>query len=182
MSHTQTIHEMYLAFQRGDIGSILHHLAESVEWEYGTMSTSVPWLQRRHGRDGAAAFFASLSGMDLHRFEPKEFLEGERVVVVLLDVEFTVKATGKRVAEEDEIHVWRFDSSGQIIRFRHGVDTHLHQLAWTDNRQGKSCLHSYCAVGARSTSASGAGRGSNFNVPHVFGRSCVITSFGADQK
>ena len=32
--------------------------------------------------------------------------------------------------EEDEIHVWRFDADGRVVRHRHWVDTHLHQLAW----------------------------------------------------
>jgi ketosteroid isomerase-like protein len=130
MSNVRTVQEMYAAFGRGDVPAILSRLADSVEWEYGPVSTTVPWLQRRHGRDGAAGFFASLAEIELHRFAPKEFLEGDGVVVVLIDVEFTVRATGKRVAEEDEIHVWRFDPDGRVVRYRHGVDTHLHQLAW----------------------------------------------------
>jgi len=130
MSNVRTIQEIYAAFGRGDIPAILSRLAESVEWEYGPTSTNVPWLQRRRGRDGAAAFFASLAHFDMHAFRPKEFLEGDGVVVVLLDVDFTVRATGRRIVEEDEIHVWRFDAEGRVVRHRHGVDTHLHQLAW----------------------------------------------------
>jgi ketosteroid isomerase-like protein len=130
MSNVRTIQEIYAAFGRGDIPAILSRLSESVEWEYGPTSTDVPWLQRRRGRDGAAAFFASLAHFDMHAFRPKEFLEGDGVVVVLLDVDFTVRATGRRIVEEDEIHVWRFDAEGRVVRHRHGVDTHLHQLAW----------------------------------------------------
>ena len=26
--------------------------------------------------------------------------------------------------------VWRFDAEGRVVGHRHGVDTHLHQLAW----------------------------------------------------
>ena len=130
MSNLRTVQEMYEAYGRGDLPAILSKLSESVEWEYGPTSTDVPWLQRRHGRDGAAAFFASHSEMQMHVFSPKAFLETEGIVVVLIDVDFTVKATGKRVTEEDEIHVWRFDAEGKIVRFRHGVDTHLHQLAY----------------------------------------------------
>jgi ketosteroid isomerase-like protein len=121
---------MYEAFGRGDLPTILSKLSESVEWEYGAGPTNVPWLQRRQGRDGAAAFFASLDEMEIHTFAPKAFLETEGVVVVFLDVEFTVKATGKRVVEEDEIHVWRFNAEGKVSRFRHGVDTRQHQLAY----------------------------------------------------
>ena len=130
MSNLQTVREIYDAFGRGDVLAILSRLSESVEWEYGPASTNVPWLQRRRGRDGAAAFFASLAHFDMHAFRPKEFLEGDGVVVVLLDVDFTVRATGRRIVEEDEIHVWRFDGDGRVVRYRHGLDTHMHQLAW----------------------------------------------------
>jgi hypothetical protein len=70
-----------------------------------------------------------LDGMLLEKFAPKEFLEAKGVVVVLLDVAFTVKATGQRVEEHDEIHVWRFDSQGRVSQFKHGVDSHRHHLA-----------------------------------------------------
>src|SRR4029450_5369476 len=52
------------------------------------------------GETTAASFFARLAAIELHRFTPKEFLEGDDAVVVLLDVEFTVRATAKRCAEE----------------------------------------------------------------------------------
>ena len=130
MSNISTIQELYNAFRRGDIPMILSKLSDEIEWEYGVISTTVPWLQRGVGHEGASAFFASLEGMEIHTFVPKMFFEGDNIVVVLLDVEFTVKATGKRVFEEDEIHIWWFDAEGKVARFRHRVDTQLHQLAY----------------------------------------------------
>lgn len=129
MNNMQTIQEIYAAFGRGDVPAILARLAESVDWEYGAKHSEVPWLQRRQGRDGAAAFFASLGGMQIHSFTPKAFLDGGSFVVVLVDIEFTVVATGKRVVEEDEVHLWHFDEQGQVARFRHRVDTLQHALA-----------------------------------------------------
>jgi uncharacterized protein len=129
MSNLQTVREIYEAFGRGDVPAILQRLSPTVEWEYPETATGVPWLQRRERREAVAGFFQALADIQMHRFVPKEFLEGERVVVVLLDVEFTVKQTGKRVVEEDEIHVWRFDAEGLVSRFKHGVDSHKHQLA-----------------------------------------------------
>lgn len=92
--------------------------------------TEVPWLRPRKGREGVAEFFASLAAVEFHKFSPKEILESGDVVVSLIDVEFVVKATGKRVVEEDEVHIWRFDSKGQVARFRHQVDTLQHTLAF----------------------------------------------------
>ena len=129
MSNLQTVQAIYQAFGRGDVAAILDRLSPTVEWEYPEGSPSVPWLRRRTGREAVAGFFRDLGDVRLEKFVPKEFLEGPAVVVVLIDVELVVKATGRRVVEDDEIHVWRFDARGQVARFRHGIDTHRHHLA-----------------------------------------------------
>ncbi len=51
-------------------------------------------------------------------------------VVALFNVELTVKATGKRVVEEIQVHLWHFNPAGKVVRFRHRADTHQHQMAW----------------------------------------------------
>jgi ketosteroid isomerase-like protein len=129
MNNLQTTQQIYEAFGRGDVPAILEKLAETVDWEYGAGETDVPWLQRRRGRDGAAAFFASLGAIDIQRFELTNLLEGGPTVVGLVNIEFVVKATGKRVVEEDEAHIWHFDEQGRVVRFRHRVDTQKHALA-----------------------------------------------------
>lgn len=130
MSHTDIVRGIYEAFARGDIAAILAPLADDVEWEYGVSSTDVPWLQPRRGRDAVPGFFQALgSAVEIHRFDPKEFLEGEDLVVVIIDFEFTVRSTGRRVVEEDEAHLWRF-AGGKVTRFRHRADTHQQQLAF----------------------------------------------------
>ena len=110
MGNMRTVQEMYAVFGRGDVPSILSRLGESVEREYDPCRRLSPGCSGGGGETTAASFFARLAAIELHRFTPKEFLEGDDTVVVLLDVEFTVRATAKRCSEEDEIHVWRFDS------------------------------------------------------------------------
>jgi uncharacterized protein len=117
MSNLETARQIYSHFARGDVAAILALLSESVVWEYGPTSTKVPWLQRREGRDGAAGFFASLAEMELHKLDPKEFLEARGVVVALVDVDLTIKSTGRRIVEDDEIHVWRFHAEGRSCGF-----------------------------------------------------------------
>lgn len=90
----------------------------------------VPWLQRRSGRDDVVGFFESLAGLEFHNFAPKQLLEADGVVVAHVDVDFTVKATGKRVTEEDEVHVWSFNADGKVARFKEGLDSLAHQLAY----------------------------------------------------
>ena len=129
MKHAETVRSIYAAFQRGDIETILKHLADDVQWEYSIEAEDVPWLKHRRGRSEVPGFFASMAGFELHRFEPKTFLENDNIVVVLIDVDLTVKATGKRIAEEDEVHIWYFGPLGEVTKFAHKVDTHRHWIA-----------------------------------------------------
>ena len=130
MAHADTIQQIYEAFGRGDVAAILNKLAVNVEWEYGFNSTDVPWLQPRRGRDSVAGFFQAVAAIDFHKFHPKTFLESDNLVVVLIDLDATVRATGRRVVEDDEVHIWYFDSNGVVSKFRHRVDTHQHWTAY----------------------------------------------------
>ena len=130
MSNIKAVQDIYAAFGRGDIPAILDRLADSIEWEYGFAPNEVPWLQLRRGRAEVGEFFESLNALEFHKFEPKTFLEGSGLVVALLNFEVTVKHTGKRIVEEDEAHIWHFDVSGQVIRFRHCLDTYQHVTAY----------------------------------------------------
>ena len=129
MSHLKTVQSIYEAFGKGDVPTILGHLAENVEWEYGIVSTNVPWLQPRRGRTEVTKFFQALADFEIQKFEPKTFLENGDVVVVLLDLEGTVRSTKLRVVEEDEVHIWHFDAKGKVSRFRHRADTFQHWAA-----------------------------------------------------
>lgn len=131
MSNIQKVKEIYGAFRQANIPAILDCLAQDVEWEYGVNSTDVPWLQPRRGREAVVGFFESLGAVEFHRFQPKLFLESEGVVAALIDFEATVRSTGKRIVEEDEVHIWHFDASGKVHRFRHRADTHQHWAAYS---------------------------------------------------
>jgi len=129
MNNVKTVQDIYSAFGRGDVTSILERLSLGVTWEYGASSSVLPWLLPRRGREAVRGFFESLEELELLRFEPTRFLQTDGIVVVLFDFEATVKATGRRIVEEDEVHIWHFDAEGQVVRFRHRLDTHQHWLA-----------------------------------------------------
>lgn len=130
MSHQQTVQRIYQAFGAGDVPAILALLAEDVDWEYGGGSTDVPWLQPRRGRTAVGGFFDALRAIDFQAFTPHTFFESGQTVVVLIDLDATVRTTGKRVVEEDEVHIWRFGDDGLVARFRHRADTHLQWTAY----------------------------------------------------
>jgi uncharacterized protein len=129
MSNIETVKGVYEAFGRGDIPAIMDVLADDIEWEYGMADTGVPWLRSRTGRDGALKFFESLAGVEFHTFDPRVLLEHDDVVVALIDVSFTVKDSGVVVSEEDEVHIWTFDTDGKVSRFCHKLDSHQHWMA-----------------------------------------------------
>lgn len=132
MNHKKTVEEIYAAFGRGDIPAILNQLADNVEWEYAYQKAPnpLPWLQPRNGRNQAALFFESLEAVEFHHFAPTAILEGQGLVVALVNIDFTVKKTGKRVVETDEAHVWRFNDAGKVARFRHCADTYQNAMAY----------------------------------------------------
>lgn len=129
--HLDTVQAIYAAFGRGDVPAILAVLAEDIAWEYQPQSTDVPWLAQRNGRASVAGFFETLmKEVDIKKFEPKALTEGPRHVVALCDFIGAVRRTGREIVEIDEPHVWTFDDTGRITRFRHAVDTHAHWKAW----------------------------------------------------
>lgn len=129
MTPIETVQSIYAAFGRGDVPAILACLADDVQWEYATAPNPVPWLQPLRGRDQVPRFFDTLmSQVEFHRFAPTRVLADGLLVVGLCDFEATVRATGKRIDEVDEVHLFHFDAQGRVARFRHRADTWLH--AW----------------------------------------------------
>jgi ketosteroid isomerase-like protein len=127
--NVETVEAIYAAFGRGDIPAILERLAPDVAWEEGGVDHGVPWLVPRQGRKGAAAFFETLAGIDIEDFRVFQITSGGPYVVALVSIDFEVKATGRRVRDTCEAHVWRFDDAGRVVSMRHAADTHQHKLA-----------------------------------------------------
>jgi ketosteroid isomerase-like protein len=131
MTPIETVRHVYAAFGRGDIPAILACLAEDVEWEYGQPANPAPWLQQRRGRAAVPGFFDALAThVEFHHFEPRHLLADGPLVVALVDFSATVRKTGRTVTEVDEVHVWRFDEAGRVLRFAHRADTLQHASAW----------------------------------------------------
>src|SRR5262245_54409753 len=92
----------------------------------------MPWLVPERGRAHAAKFFDTLRGMQIEKFDVLGLMGDGDWVVGLVTIEFTWRATGKRVREGYEPHVWKFDGAGRVVAFRHASDTHQHWLAAKD--------------------------------------------------
>jgi ketosteroid isomerase-like protein len=120
--------QIYEAFGRGDIPAILERLSEDVRWEHWPSGNSaqdadVPYMRERTGREAVGAFFQDLQeDFEMNSFEPHTFLEGDSTVAVVIRVDLTVRATGKRIQDE-EIHLVEFGPDGEVTALRHLLDT-----------------------------------------------------------
>jgi uncharacterized protein len=130
MSNVETVQTIYAASSSGDIQTILSLLRDDIEWEYDAPESDVPWLKPRRGRADVAQFFEALTLLDLNMFTPKHFVADGALVLVLVDEDVLVKATGKRIVDVDQVHLWHFDASGLVARFRQRLDTHAHWTAF----------------------------------------------------
>lgn len=126
MTPIETVQQIYAAFGRGDVPAILAQLADDVEWEYATAPNPIPWLQPLRGRDQVPGFFEALfAGIEITLFEVNKIFGDDSTVVDLVTLEYTARATGRKVQEIDEVHIWHFNAAGKVQRFRHRADTLL---------------------------------------------------------
>jgi uncharacterized protein len=129
----KTVNAIYEAFGRGEIPTILSYLAADIQWEYAWTNSPIPWLAPGTGRDHAARCFGIMQEqLEFHRFEVNQVLSGTQVVVALIGLDVTVRATGQHIVETDEPHIWYFDDAGLVRKFRHAADTYQHYQALQD--------------------------------------------------
>ncbi len=120
--NVQTAKEGYAAFGRGDVAAILELLTDDIEWIEPGPPDLLPAAGTHRGKDGVARFFATIGeSLEIHRFEPHEFIAQGDHVVVLISSEATAKRTGRTVANH-VAHVWTF-KGGKLARFEAFSDT-----------------------------------------------------------
>jgi ketosteroid isomerase-like protein len=129
MTNTETIQGMYAAFGRGDIPAILDCIAEEVDWCFDLPAhvpgaKAVPMFQHcTTPAEVADRYFRGVGEtMDFHRFAPRSFFADGDDVVVILDLDYTARPTGRRVVIE-EVHHFTFGAGGKIVRYRPFLDT-----------------------------------------------------------
>ena len=129
MSNIPAVQAIYEAFGKGDVPAILSHLSDDVDWERNGKDHGVPWLVPGRGKAHVGKFFEAIGAFQITTFVPTNLLEGANQVVAVIDIEFTVTATGGTVSDE-ELHLWTFGPDGKVTAFRHVVDTAQHIAAF----------------------------------------------------
>lgn len=129
-SNTKMVQDLYSAFGRSDITSILNMLAEDVEWREPPGGTA-PFKGIYRGRDSVGQFFARFAeAVEVESFEPREFYTHGDTVIALGHYRFRAKKTGKPY-ESDWTMVWRF-RSGRVARFQIYKDSAAEAAALRD--------------------------------------------------
>ncbi len=121
--NVRMIKELFEAFSRGDIESLLAALTDDVDWE-GPVSEhpdSLPWAGRRRGRGQVAEYFREFAATsEWHPMEDATFTAADDRVVVEGRNRNKARATGRPYE-----HRWLMlftIRDGQIARFRHYYD------------------------------------------------------------
>lgn len=91
---------------------------------------TIPYLVPRKGKAEVGEFFAALTALEFHGFEPLIIAGAGDNVLATISLDLTVKATGTRF-QDYEVHVWTFDSAGKVTSLRHVIDTLKHYEAHT---------------------------------------------------
>lgn len=124
------LQQLYAAFGRGEIQTILESVTEDVEWGAEAADSNVPWHRTRHGREEVADFFATLDReVEFTQFEPTLFAGAADQVLVHLNIGFNVKKNGNGAAF-GAIHQFIFDGDGKVTKFRAYEDTAVVRNAW----------------------------------------------------
>jgi len=115
--------ELYEAFSRGDVPTVLATMDEGIEWhetEGNPWFTGRPFVGPQQIVEGVfQRIVAEFEGFEIH---PIRFLgDGDTVIVEGRYRAKSHKATGKPL-DAEVVHVWDL-RNGQIVRFHQYVDT-----------------------------------------------------------
>lgn len=129
LSNLETVQSIYEAFGKGDIPTILSHLADDIQWEAwadnSAQKHNVPWLKPRTGKDGVMAFFGLTPQLNIIDFQVLSIMDGGNKIAAEFVIEAAPSALGTGFRDE-EIHLWSFNEAGKVTRLRHYTDTYKH--------------------------------------------------------
>lgn len=131
MGNVEIMQDLYAAFGRGDIPTVLAAMDPKIEWheaEGNPYGSGVAWV-------GPEAILENLfvklaSEWDGFAATPKEFHDAGDTVVVEGRYSGTYKATGRHL-DAQMAHIWRL-RDGKVTSFQQYVDTvHLQEVMGT---------------------------------------------------
>lgn len=122
--------KLFEAFGNGDIPGILELVEDDIRIEFYGPSDVIPYAGSYDGKGEAQTFFETvLSSVEIHQFEPMEFLADKDKVVVTGHLNLTAKSTGRSI-DSDFVHVITM-RNGRWLKFRDFMDTAVATAAFS---------------------------------------------------
>jgi ketosteroid isomerase-like protein len=118
----QKVNQMYEAFNRRDINTIINSLSQDCIWE-SMGQPEVPYAGIYHGQDDVRQFFQKLDDcLDISEFTLEHILENGNLVIATGHMNAAGKETGRRCTT-----IWamtfEFDNQERVVHFRDCYDT-----------------------------------------------------------
>ena len=114
--------KLFEAFGTGNIPGIVAFLNDDVVINFYGPEDIIPYAGTYNGKQEAQRFFETvLSSVDIHVFEPEEFIAERDKVIVTGHLHLTAKSTGASI-KSDFVHVITM-KNGKWSRFRDFMDT-----------------------------------------------------------
>ena len=120
----QVVKEIYAAFQRGDIASIMKHVSDDLDG-FGIISERqlIPWHIQVSKKADVPKFFQAVSETaEFTRFEAHDFAAGGDYVYCTCSFDARFRRNNKKVTVDIEIHRFKF-KDGKVIEWRGTEDT-----------------------------------------------------------
>ena len=121
-ANLDTVHELYAAFAKGDIQTVLGLMDEQIEWNE---PETVPYGSHVGAQAVAEKVFAQvIADMPDFSVTPEDFVDGGGDTIVTVGTYRGTGAKTGRALDTPFAHIFKF-RSGKIVSFRTISDTHL---------------------------------------------------------
>ncbi|WP_207515212.1 nuclear transport factor 2 family protein [Longitalea luteola] len=120
--HGQKVSQLYDAFNRGDIETILNNLSNDCIWEV-MGQPDIPFSGIYHGREDIKEFFGKLANtLQITEMTPEHILENGNLVIATGHYTAMALNTNKRFSSSWAM-MYEFNEEGQCTHFRDCFDT-----------------------------------------------------------
>ena len=121
-AHIALVQNLYAAFGRGDVATLIAGLAADIDWQTIGKPGDFPTFGQRKGTAGVEKFFQQVAeNEEFSDFTPREFHAADDKVFVLGTYAGKLKKTGKSFSGE-WVHVFTV-TGGKVSKFREHTDT-----------------------------------------------------------
>ena len=130
--NVQTAKDIYSAFERGDIETIISKLDDDVDWDISTAAShNVAYYMTCKGRAAVKEkFFGAIAEtVDVTRFERHDFVASDNNVPVTYSGMATIKKSARSYSIKG-MHFLTFTSDGKLASCRGYEDTAVVVEAW----------------------------------------------------